>query len=305
MSSLTDMPLISIAIPSYNHGQYIQKTIQSVIDQDYEFIELIIVDDGSADESIDVIRSMVPACEARFVRFEFRVRPNKGLAATLNEMLEWASGTYFSGIASDDILLPHKTSTLLRCIEGRAEFAGVFASCYRIDAGGRRIGTVKTIGESCSFEDLMCRRRNPIAPTQLLKLDCLKRVGGYKTDLFIEDFYMWLALTVNGSRLGFIDSILVEYRQHDDNMCGNPLEMYEERIRVFAYFSTSSFYGKAMAINSLLASGYCSSFSKTSALRYMYEGFGYHKRIVFNPIFLKSVIKLVIPKKLLGVIITK
>ena len=123
-------PLVSIVIPCYNHSQFVQETIQSIIDQDYENIELIIIDDGSKDNSVEVIQEMIPACEERFVRFEFRYRPNKGLCATLNEALEWCEGEYFSPLASDDIALPHKTSFLLKKHQ-QYDAAVVFGSARR------------------------------------------------------------------------------------------------------------------------------------------------------------------------------
>ncbi len=98
-------PLVSVVIPCYNHENFVQDSIQSVIDQTYQNIELIIIDDGSKDGSVEKIQEMIPACQERFVRFEFRHRPNKGLSATLNEALEWCEGEYYSPIASDDIIL--------------------------------------------------------------------------------------------------------------------------------------------------------------------------------------------------------
>ena len=103
-----NQPLVSVVIACYNHENFVQDCVQSIIDQTYENIELIIIDDGSKDGSVEKIQEMIPACKQRFVRFEFRYRPNKGLSATLNEALEWCEGTYFSPIASDDILLIKK-----------------------------------------------------------------------------------------------------------------------------------------------------------------------------------------------------
>lgn len=82
-------PLVSIVIPCYNHEKYVQESIQSVIEQDYDNIELIIIDDGSSDNSVTKIKEMIQVCQKRFKRFEFRHRPNKGLCATLNEALAW------------------------------------------------------------------------------------------------------------------------------------------------------------------------------------------------------------------------
>ncbi|MGA6331370.1 glycosyltransferase family 2 protein, partial [Acinetobacter baumannii] len=105
---LNKQPLVSIVIPCYNHANFVQDCIQSVIAQTYQNIELIIIDDGSKDGSVEKIQEFIGECEKRFVRFEFRNRPNKGLSATLNEALEWCQGEYFSAIASDDMMLNDK-----------------------------------------------------------------------------------------------------------------------------------------------------------------------------------------------------
>ena len=103
--------LVSVIIPCYNHEQFIQKSIQSIIDQDYENIELIIIDDGSKDKSVTKIQEMYSQCVKRFIRFEFRSRPNIGLSATLNEALEWVKGDYWAPCASDDFYHKNRVSS--------------------------------------------------------------------------------------------------------------------------------------------------------------------------------------------------
>lgn len=78
-----DQPLVSVVIPCYNHEQFVQEAIQSVIDQDYTNIELLIIDDGSKDSSAEKIEKLIAVCKQRFNRFEFKSRANKGISATL------------------------------------------------------------------------------------------------------------------------------------------------------------------------------------------------------------------------------
>ena len=110
-------PLVSVVIPCYNHENFVQDCIKSVIDQTYENIELIIIDDGSKDGSVQKIQEMSAACQKRFTRFEFRYRPNKGLSETLNEALEWCEGLYLSPIASDDQMLKQKIQLQVNFLE--------------------------------------------------------------------------------------------------------------------------------------------------------------------------------------------
>src|SRR5690554_4831249 len=147
-------PLVSIVIPCYNHAQFVQESIQSVIEQDYENIELIIIDDGSKDNSVEVIQEMIPACEERFVRFEFRYRPNKGLCATLNESLEWCEGEYLSCIASDDIMRPDKTSYQVSYLNANKNTIGVFGGVDILDdATGRVSSSLKKFRKN-NFNDI-------------------------------------------------------------------------------------------------------------------------------------------------------
>src|SRR5471030_745000 len=165
---MLNKPLVSIAIPSYNHDRYIQECINSVINQDYENIELIIIDDGSTDKSVEKIKEMLFACGKRFVRFDFRSRENKGLSATLREATEWSNGIYFSVLASDDVIAPEKTSVLLRCMEDEKELAGIFSGCYILDSNGKTTGFLRAPARLYSFEDILLRKHQIIAPTQLL-----------------------------------------------------------------------------------------------------------------------------------------
>jgi alpha-1,3-rhamnosyltransferase len=300
-----EQPLVSILIPSFNHGRYVQACIKSVIGQDYKNIELIIIDDGSSDDSADKISDLVNECTERFTRFEFRCRPNKGLSGTINEALDWCEGLYFSTIASDDLMISRKTSTLVRYLMNNGELAGAFSGCFRIDENGNQIAIKRATQEVCSFKDIILRKTNLIAPSQLLRLDCVRRVGGYKNDLYIEDLYMWLALTESGYKLGVVDDILVNYRQHDSNACANPAEMYKHRIPVFGYFSGSPLYPKAMAVNSVLVSHYFATFSKSMALKYLHEGFIHCKSIVFTMVFIKGIINILVPQNVLNFVRAK
>ena len=133
-------PLVSVVIPCYNHEKYICDCIQSVLEQDYKNVELIIIDDGSKDNSIQQIQSMISACEKRFVRFEFRNREIKGVAASLNEGLDWAKGKYFTVIASDDLMAKHKIPSLVNHLESSNNNYGVaFGDASFIDEYGERL----------------------------------------------------------------------------------------------------------------------------------------------------------------------
>lgn len=209
-------PLVSVVIPCFNHESFVKDSIQAVIDQSYKNIELIIIDDGSDDDSVQIIEDISKECEKRFVRFEFRHRPNKGLSATLNEALEWCQGKYFSVIASDDQMLPHKTEIQVEYIEKHDDVQAVMSSVNWINSNNEIISERKLSYKEYSFEDIFLSKQSLYACTQLSRLKSIKSIGGYKEGCPIEDWYMWLKLAQIG-KLVNLDKVFVNYRLHDDN----------------------------------------------------------------------------------------
>lgn len=246
MSRSNKYPLVSVVIPSYNHAKYIEDSIQSIIDQDYQNIELIIIDDGSKDNSIAVIEGMISACKDRFLRFEFRHRFNKGLCATLNEALEWCKGDYFSPIASDDIALPHKISFLVSKIEN-TNYSAVFGNIQYI---GDQISIVNSTNNlEHSFSDLFIYGNSLAAPAALMKTEDIRNIGGYEENLALEDWSMWLKLAYEGKRLISYNRVVTLYRRHEGNTVNNVDFMYSARKQVIDMYRHHYLYKVALKRN--------------------------------------------------------
>lgn len=244
---MNDQPLVSVVIPCYNHEYFVQDCIQSMIDQTYPNIELIIIDDGSSDGSVAKIQEMVDSCKQRFTRFEFRYRPNKGLSATLNEALVWCQGEYYSAIASDDMMCIEKISFQVEYFlkKMNLKIVGIFGGYYLIDKNNNIIKEEIKKEKAYNFKNLIMHNFDLPAPTAMLKLNEVKMIGGYNENLKIEDWYMWLKLTETGSELLYINQPLVKYRSHDDNMSKKLVLMNQERLKVLDCFSENIRYPMA------------------------------------------------------------
>jgi alpha-1,3-rhamnosyltransferase len=239
-------PLVSVCIPAYNHEKYIAETIQSVISQDYMNLELIIINDGSKDKTDEVIKKYEQKCQERFVRFEYRNRKNKGLSATLNEMVEWSKGKYFTACASDDMFLDNKVSLLVEPLEKLSdEYAVAFGNAIFIDDNSNEIYIDVNTGELStqekgtkffldfyslqrnldlkiskkfgSYETLLLGNYLP-AMSFLIKLDKIKEVGAWTSGNTIEDWEMWLKLSKK-YKFNYIDKPVALYRWHESNTC--------------------------------------------------------------------------------------
>ncbi|WP_242218912.1 glycosyltransferase [Shinella zoogloeoides] len=246
MTQITE-PLVTICIPSYNHAQFVGESIQSILDQTYLNIELIIIDDGSADNSAEIIRSYIEACQRRFARFEFRSRLNKGLSATLNEALEWAQGEYFSPLASDDAALPEKIAFLVRELRHRNDLAGAFGAVEMINDQGKSLGVRGQRGEWI-FTDIFLGTARLQAPASLLKTEILRSVGGFSEDVIIEDWDMWLKITKNEKfKLKSTPFIVSKYRLHDNNTHARVYAMHDARKLILNKYKEHKQFNRAIA----------------------------------------------------------
>ena len=243
-SKSINQSLVSICIPSYNHEKYIAATIDSVILQDYKNIELIIIDDFSTDNSDIVINSVIDKCKERFVRFEYiKNEKNKGISYNLNKAIKWSQGKHFYAIASDDILMPFKTSLLVSEIEKLDDsYAAIFGDALFINELGEKIyidknktiyttqppnsyntflkffgqyNYLKSINNyfEITYYDIISDLLFLPAASVLIKLSAINEVGGYTNGNRVEDFDMWFKLTQK-YKMALIDTPVSLYRLH-------------------------------------------------------------------------------------------
>lgn len=226
------LPLVSIIIPCYNHENYIADTIESVIKQTYQKIELIIIDDGSQDGSKVVIEEVLKVCSTRFERVFFNSRPNKGLCITINEALKICKGKYISLIASDDIMLPEKTAIQVAYLEKHTDVTGVFSAVEMINDKNQVIGQRISNKTEFSFEDIILNHHDLPTLTQMFHLTDIVSSGGYDEQVKIEDWYMLLKLSSLNKKIKYLPNILCQYRIHEGSFSNNKLLMATEMKKI-------------------------------------------------------------------------
>ena len=302
LSNMNAHPLVTMVVPSYNHGLFVQACIESIVSQEYQNIELIVIDDGSVDDSVVRIEEMATRCRARFCRFEFRARSNKGLCETLNEALEWGNGIYFAVLDSDDVLLPNKTSVLVSQIERNPDLAGVFGGCVVIDPLGNVLSITRPQATKYSFSNILARNKMFVSSCMLVKLQMVRHVGGYPKGLYIEDWYMWLKLTEYGSELMVIPEPLVLYRQHASNISKDVFKMHNSRMEIAKLFLHCPETKLTMAKICLETSIEFSQKSKSSSIGYILQALKYHPIVLLRWIFWNSVARMLMPFVVLKVL---
>ena len=294
----SSQPLVSVVIPCYNHEQFVQDSIQSVIDQTYKNIELIIIDDGSQDNSVEKIQEMIEACRERFVRFKFRYRANIGLSATLNEALEWCEGKYFSPIASDDQLLPEKTKIQVEYLQRNYESNGVFGEIELINLKRSKIKKTRN-AHKYYFDEIFLHTHNLPTPTQMFRLNEILKIGGFRDGFLLEDWYINLKLTEGGKSLDYIPCYLAKYRRHENNMSSRHDLLHQGRLDIIELYKSNELYLYAKSKAYLVTANSMQLSNKRKSLIYFY------KSVKIFPYILKSknifgyVFKSAIPYKFL------
>ena len=284
-------PLVSVVIPCYNHACYIKESILSVVGQDYRNIELMVIDDGSKDSSVQVIEGMRGVCEARFTRFKFIHRENRGLCNTLNQALEWCEGEYYSALASDDVWLPFKLRKQVQYLEVHPEVVAVFGGVTLIDEHGRILRKVEKPG-SFGFKEIFLNRYFLPAPTALVRRLELQAIG-YDPLIKIEDWNMWLKLSKRTmSQLVSLRESVTLYRQHGANMSGDAGMMYEEGMKILAQFSYDVDYEQSLAEYELAMSGVLALIDKKMSIRHF---FAFLCAFKYSPRAFPVLIKILIP----------
>jgi alpha-1,3-rhamnosyltransferase len=218
-------PLVSVIVSCYNHEQYIEECILSIVNQTYKPIELIVIDDGSVDNSPVILRRLRDQ-----YGFFLEVQANMGIAKTLNKAIRnYSHGKYLAGCGSDDFWAPDRIEKQVLYMEAHPEYAMVFGKVHTVDKNGRIIANFNIIdpvtdrGESPTFESLV--ERNPIpAMTVLLRKDIWEACGGYSEDTIIEDLDMWLKVAYR-YRIGYLDDYSAYYRWHGNNATADTLSM--------------------------------------------------------------------------------
>lgn len=286
-------PLVSVVIPSYNHESYVKECINGVVNQSYRNIELIIIDDGSNDDSVRKIEEMRSICEKRFVRFEFVHRENRGLCQTLNQALKWCKGKYYAAVASDDVFLNFKIEKQVSYLEVNPNTTAVFGGVILIDKNGNILRKVERPG-SFGFKDIFLNRYFLPAPTALIRRTELEAIG-YDPAMKIEDWNLWLKLTKkNMTKLVTLKESVTMYRQHQDNMSGNSKMVYEEGLKILNQFTDDLDYKQAVAEFELSVSSILAFNDKRNALHHFLT---YLKADQYSGRAVTVLLKILIPAK--------
>ncbi|MCK9296389.1 MAG: glycosyltransferase [Desulfobulbaceae bacterium] len=209
---------ISVVIPSYNHQAYVVNAIESVLTQDWPYIDLVVIDDGSTDRSPQILSDFYREKRG----FRFISRPNKGLIKTLNEGLKIAEGEFFCLLASDDYLPPGSLSGRAAYLLANPDCVAVFGDALQLTGdkvSGQRVMDAKRrrLFELADPIPEFIKGVNLPIHTLMARTELFKNIGGFDVRYqYCEDLDPQLLLYLAGP-IKFVDVPVYCLRQHQTN----------------------------------------------------------------------------------------
>jgi len=217
-------PLITVYITNYNYERYIGKSISSVLEQSYQNFELIIIDDGSTDNSGKIINSFN---DPRIVLKIFN--KNIGLNKSNNIAIKKSKGKYIIRLDADDYFEKNALKIFINHIAKNKETSLIYPDYYIIDENGMKLSRVKR-------ENFINKVRMLDLPAHgactMFKTSTLKKIGGYDESFNCQDGYdIWLKI-INKYHISNINYPLFSYRQHTTNLTKNEYKILSTRAKI-------------------------------------------------------------------------
>lgn len=216
-----EQPLVTVVVVSYNQSQFIKENLDSIKNQTYKNIQLIVGDDASPDHSVDVFEQWL--LENNYPAEKNFHTKNTGLPTMLNECVELAKGKYLKIIAADDFLHPESIEKSVSALEILGnEYGMSYSHTHAINNDSQTIEDIadyNALGQidPYLFREELLKGNRIAALTVLLRTDVVKETGKYDSQFIIEDYYRWLKVSEK-YLIAYIPEKLAYYRLHTDNI---------------------------------------------------------------------------------------
>lgn len=208
-------PLVSVVIPAYNSSRTIGPTIQSILNQTFSDLEVVVVDDGSKDNTVEIAKKFGE-------RIHCFVQENKGAAAARNRGLSEAKGEYVAFLDSDDLWLPNKLEVQLDVLKKNPNIDAVQCGVYLVNDALQVVGANSCDPSQDSLLDfLLFRNLAGIASTLLIRKEKMLALKGFGEDLVILEDWDFACRLARKGYLKSLPDFLVLYRQHPNNRSRN------------------------------------------------------------------------------------
>jgi glycosyltransferase involved in cell wall biosynthesis len=209
---LVKIPRVSVIIPAYNCDRYIQQAVESVLDQTYSDYEIIVINDGSTDQTAEALQ---PYCD----RIRYYYQENQGAGLARNRAMRLARGKLIAFLDADDFFLPDKLVTQVARFDADPPLGLVQSGWRTVDQDGVVISDVQPWEYLPNLDLEAFFMHKPVRPSAMMvRREWCEHIGGFgSSTLFAEDLDFALRLALHGCKAAWIQEIHACYRQHDSN----------------------------------------------------------------------------------------
>lgn len=229
MLTTTPNPLVSIIVITYNSSKYILETLESAKSQVYQNIELIVSDDCSKDDTIEICNNWINANKERFVRTEIvSVKKNTGIASNCNRGINVAQGEWIKLIAGDDTFYKDAIQNYIEFASTNNNISVIHAIAHKFNEtfdSDNFINEINYLNSGIVCDDaskqykILLRKCFVAALTSFIKRSVLLECGGFDEEIpNLEDWPMWLKITKAGHPLYFLEKPTARYRYYDNSV---------------------------------------------------------------------------------------
>lgn len=283
---------LSVLVQCYNHQRYLEEALRSVYDQDLEGVEVVVVDDGSKDNSGQLLKKL-----QKELGFELILQKNRGLIPTLNDLLKDASGRYVCLLAGDDFYPPDKFVQQIEYMDSHPECSVLLGNSIVVDSWSRvlrRQNQLFITDKDCelSFEEVFLGRRRVSGASSMFRKSALEDVNAFPPDVMVEDLWVWLKLLSRGHKITWLDKEWAYYRVHESNLNQRSLLMQEKILDILKDYNDHSLYDTAVQFWKSAFFSQLAVNNKKWALKHFFHYFCLH------PQFMVGCLKLPFPLKL-------
>jgi hypothetical protein len=225
------LPRISIITPSYNQGHFIEETIRSVLSQNYPNLEYIIIDGGSTDNTVEIIKKYESSITY------WMSEPDRGQTHAINKGLERATGKILAYLNSDDYYLPGTLHAVAEYFVNHPEIDLLHGRCSYVNTEGKPIGeqfaTIHTFDEIIDLWGVWWHGRQFVQPEVFWTKRIGDRVGLFNESLyFVMDYEYWCRILLAGGKVGSVDRSLTCFRFTDTQKSNQSEKVAEELLQV-------------------------------------------------------------------------
>lgn len=226
------MPKVSVIVPSYNHAHFLPQAVQSVFDQTMQEFEIIVIDDGSTDNTREVAQSYTDG------RFKYIYQENRGLSASRNTGLGVARGEYVAFLDADDIFMPNKLQAQLDGFEAHPSCGMMLGGYYALNEQGEPVKAIEPWTDVPTLEIENWLFHCPVSPNAVLVKKCwVDQVGGFDERFRrVEDWDLWLRMAYAGCQTGWVKEIVSGYRLSPEQMTKNAASQKNVSLQVMDKF---------------------------------------------------------------------